>query len=72
MLAIFHISDETDDAGVTTYKAMLQADFDGEGILDPSAPVGRGETVWDALTNLIALVDTSDPYQVLYMGEDAL
>jgi hypothetical protein len=72
MQAIFQISDLVDDAGVSTYKAMLLKDFDAGGIPDPSAPAGYGETVWEAIAMLCELVADCDPYDVLYMGEEAL
>jgi len=73
MRAIFHISDFVDDVGVvSTYKAMLLKDFDADGIPDPSAPAGYGETVWTAIAALCELIGDSDPYDVLYMGEEGL
>lgn len=72
MQAIFHISELLDDAGIPTYKAMLPSDFDSDGIPDPSAPVGYGETVWEAIAVLMTELDGVDPMQVLYAGEGSL
>lgn len=72
MHAIFHISEVVDDAGVAMYTAMLPSDLDAEGIPDPSAPRGHGETVWQAVASLCEQLDGVDADMVLFMGEEGL
>jgi hypothetical protein len=71
MQALFYVSETSDDAGVPTYKAMLWSDLDSEGIPDPSAPVGWGETAWQAIAFLCEQVDSVDPYRVLFATESS-
>lgn len=72
MQITFDIMTMTDGAGVAMYRASFDSDADADGILDPSAPRGWGETVWDAISQLIDQLDGVDPLDVLSMGEEAL
>lgn len=66
MQVTLYVSEVLDDAGIPTYKAMLWSDLDSAGIPDPSAPVGWGETAWEAIAALMTELEGVDPAQVLY------
>jgi len=74
MQAIFHVSEEVDDAGVATYCAMLPNAFDADGVPLPDAVRGYGETIWAAIMQFCARADLAglDSTDCIFMDDGAL
>jgi hypothetical protein len=49
----FYIDYCLDDAGVATYCATREEDYDNDGFLNPDSFIGRGESELYALLNLL-------------------
>jgi len=75
MQVCFDISETIDDAGVARYRAMLPVDFNTDGIPDPRAPGGWGDTVWEAIAALMAELDQAEtefmPYLFIRLADVA-